>query len=198
MRCAGTSWLVHALGLGQNPVRRRVDRLVAVALLLVLVAGVIGAPVLAVSWGQAEYAAQQREAAVLASSQRVVDAVVLTDPDEVGSEAGGDVSSRADVRWTSHSGLPRVERAEVPPGSDVGEHVPLWVDAADHAAPAPPSDTTIRASAVGTSIGVLALGLLACAGLMKAVRVAGDAWAQRRWAREWERVEQEWSDPGRG
>ncbi|WP_406690227.1 hypothetical protein REH65_30605 [Saccharopolyspora sp. ID03-671] len=88
-RSAGISWLVHALGVRRNPVRRRVDRLVGVALFGLLVAALTVVPVLALSAGKAEYAAQRREAAVMASSRRVVDAVVLSDPELVGSEPGG-------------------------------------------------------------------------------------------------------------
>lgn len=195
---AGISWLVHALGVRRNPVRRRVDRLVGVALLGLLVAALTVVPVLALSAGNAEYAAQRREAAVIASSQRVVDAVVLTDPEMVGSEPGGGASMRADVGWTGHDGLPRAEHAEIPSGSHLGSRFPLWVDAAGHVAPAPPTETTSLASAAGTAVGVLALGLLGCAALMKTVRSVAAAWAWRRWEWEWAQVEPEWSRPGRG
>ncbi|MDI2030473.1 hypothetical protein QFW96_17710 [Saccharopolyspora sp. TS4A08] len=197
-RSAGISWLVHALGVRRNPVRRRVDRLVGVALFGLLVAALTVVPVLALSAGKAEYAAQRREAAVMASSRHVVDAVVLTDPELVGSEPGGGASMRADVGWTGHDGLPRAERAELPTGSHLGSRFPLWVDAAGHVVPAPPAETTIRVSAAGAAVGVLGVGVLGCAALMKAVRSVADAWARRRWEWEWAQVEPQWSRPGRG
>ncbi|RRO14101.1 hypothetical protein EIL87_20285 [Saccharopolyspora rhizosphaerae] len=195
---AGISWLVHALGMRQNPVRRRVDRLVAVALLGLLVVALTVVPLLALSSGKAEYVAQRREAAVMASSQHVVDAVVLTAPEMVGSSPGGGASVHADVGWTGGDGRSRAERAEVPSSSHVGSRVPVWVDGADRLAPTPPTEVTSIASATGTAVGVLALGLLACAGIMKTVRAVADGWARRRWEWEWVNVEPDWTGPGRG
>ncbi|MEV4729989.1 hypothetical protein [Saccharopolyspora sp. NPDC049426] len=195
---AGISWLVHALGMRRNPLRRPVDRLVAVALLGLLVVALTVVPLLALFSGKAEYAAQRREAAVIASAQHVVDAVVLTNPQMVGSEPGGGASVRAEVGWTGQDGHPRAERAEVPSSSHVGSRVPVWVDGADRVAPAPPTEVTSIASATGTAVGVLVLGLLACVGIMKTVRAVADSWARRRWEWEWVNVEPDWTGPGRG
>lgn len=197
-RSAGISWLVHALGMRPNPVRRPVDRVVAVAVLGLLVAAVTVVPALALSSGKAEYVAQRREAAAAMSSHHVVDAVVLTAPEAAGSEPGGGASVRADVGWTGHDGRPRAERAEVPSSSRTGSRVPVWVDGADRVAPTPPTEATSSASATGTAVGVLALGLLGCAGIMKTVRAVADGWARRRWEWEWANVEPDWTGPGRG
>lgn len=195
---AGISWLVHALGMRRNPLRRPVDRLVAMALLGLLVVALTVVPMLALSSGEAEYAAQRREAAVMASTQHVVDAVVISAPEMVGSEPGGGASVRADVGWTGDDGRPRAERAEVPSSSHVGSRVPVWVDGADRVAATPPTEATSIASATGTAVGVLALGLLGCAGIMKTVRAVADGWARRRWEWEWANVEPDWTEPGRG
>ena len=195
---AGTSWLVHALGMRRNPMRRPVDFAVAVAMLGLLVAALTVVPLFALSSGKAEYAAQRREAAAAMSSLRVVDAVVLSAPELVGSEPGGGASVRADVRWTGHDGRPRAERAEVPSSSHVGSRVPVSVDGADRVAPTPPTEVTSSASATGTAVGVLVLGLLGCAGIMKTVRAVASGWARRRWEWEWANVEPDWTGPGRG
>lgn len=197
-RSAGISWLVHALGMRPNPVRRPVDRGVAVAFLGLLVAALTVVPALALSSGKAEYLAQRREAAAALSSHHVVDAVVFSTPEMVGSEPGGGVSVRADVGWTGHDGHPRAERAEVPSSSRAGSRVPVWVDAAERVTSPPPTEVASRASATGTVAGVFALGLLGCGGLAKIVRAVADGWARRRWEWEWARVEPEWSRHGPG
>lgn len=197
-RCAGISWFVHALGMRRNPLRRRADRVVAVTLLGLLVAALTALPVLALSSGDAEFTALRREAAAMASREHLVDAVVLTGPEVAGSGPGEGASTHADVGWTGLDAHPRVERAEVSAGSHVGSRFPMWVDAGDHVAPAPPTEAASRASAAASAVGVLALGLLGCAGLMKAVRALADAWARHRWEREWARVGPGWTRPGRG
>lgn len=197
-RFASVSWLVHVLGMRRNPLRRRVDRVVAVSVLGLLVAAVVVVPLVALSAGRAEYAAQRREASMIANEEHVVDAVVLTEPEVGGVGPGEGANTRADVGWTGTDGRPRAARAEAPSTSHVGTRFPLWVDAGDHVAPVPPTEAASRASSAGTAFGVLVLGLLGCAALMEAARVASDTWARRRWGQEWARVEPDWTRPGRG
>lgn len=197
-RSATIGRLSQVLGMSRNPLRRPVDRVVGGAVLGLLVAALITVPGLAVSSGKAEYLAQRREAAAALSSHHVVDAVVLTTPEMVGSEPGGGASVRADVGWTGHDGHPRAERAEVPSSSRAGHRVPVWVDAVERVTPPPPTEAVSRASATGTAVGVLVLGLLGCVVLMKAARAVADVWVRRCWEREWARVEPDWSAFGRG
>lgn len=197
-RSAGIGWLARVLGLSPNALRRPVDRVVGGVVLGLLVAALTVVPALAVSSGKAEYLAQRREAAAAMSSHRVVDAVVLTTPEMVGSEPGGGASVRADAVWKGHDGHPRVERAEVSSSSGVGDRVPVWVDAADRVTSAPPTEVASSASATGTVVGVLVLGLLGCVVLMMAVRAVADGWVRRRWEREWARIEPDWSRFGPG
>lgn len=195
---ASVSWLVHALGMRRNPLRRRVDRVLAVSVLGLLVVAVAVVPMVALSTGRAEYAAQRHEAAMIASEEHVVDAVVVTEPVVGGAGPGEGARTHADVGWTGADGRPRAARAAVPATSHVGTRFPLWVDAGDHVAPIPPTEAASRASSAGTAFGVLVLGLLGCAALVKAVRVAADTWARRHWEQEWARVEPDWTRPGRG
>ncbi|MEV4729673.1 hypothetical protein [Saccharopolyspora sp. NPDC049426] len=117
---------------------------------------------------------------------------------DVGVLLGGGASVRADAGWTGHDGHPRAARTEVPSSIHVGSHVPMWVDGADRVAPSPPTEANSIASATGTAVGVLVLGLLGCAGAMKTARAVSDRWARRRWEWEWARVEADWAGPGRG
>lgn len=188
---ADVRWLAHALG--RNPLRRRLDRVAAMAILALLAAAVLMVPV-AIAAGNANYAGGAREAAVAAATRRPVEALVMSPPAaHVISGAEHEATSySAAVSWTGADGRARVETAAVPANTQLGGKVRLWVDRADRITVAPPTETQLRASAAAVGFEVMVAGQLLCAGLIWGVRAIADARAARAWNREWEIVEAKW------
>jgi uncharacterized membrane protein len=188
---AEVRWLVRSLG--RNPLRRRLDRVAAIAILVLLAAAILVFPV-AVAAGNASYAKEARAAAVAAETRRPVDAVVtgarvahvITGPEHQIT------SYSAEVSWTGADGKARVETTSVPPTVVTGSKIQIWVDTADRVTVAPPNDAQLRASAVAFTLGIVMTGQLLCAGLIWCVRRIADAYALRAWNREWETVETKW------
>ncbi|GAA0528253.1 hypothetical protein GCM10011581_31690 [Saccharopolyspora subtropica] len=196
---AGARWLVHALGLRPNPLRRRLDRVVAAAVLGMLVVAVSVVPMVALSWGTAAYEADRHAAERAAATRYRVDAVVIEEPTTVVLAVNPEVSStthRAPVQWTGTDGAPRAANVEVPPGTTVGSRIPLWIDDADRVTTAPLSEGQVRTSAVALAFGVFLTGEALCAAGIAGVLAAANARADRAWHREWEIVEPKWTRHG--
>jgi hypothetical protein len=188
---AHVRWLTHSLG--RNPLRRRLDRVAAMAILALLAAAVLMVPA-AIAAGNASYASEARVAAVASATGRPVEAVVTGAPEAhmIGGPEHYSITYSAEVSWIGADGNGRVATTAVPPKTLLGGKVWLWVDRADRITVAPPSDGQLRASAVAFTLGVLVAGQLLCAGLIWGVRGIADAFAARAWNREWESVEAKW------
>ncbi|MEV0702813.1 hypothetical protein AB0I53_33525 [Saccharopolyspora sp. NPDC050389] len=188
---AHVRWLTHSLG--RNPLRRRLDRVAAMAILALLAAAVLMVPA-AIAAGNASYAREAREAAVAAATGRPVEAVVTGEPEAhvIGGPENHSITYSAEISWIAADGNGRVDTTAVPPGTVLGSKIRLWVDRADRITVAPPSESQLRASAVGFTIGIMVTGQLLCAGLIWGVRGIADACAARAWNREWESVEAKW------
>ncbi|MBB5159702.1 Rv1733c family protein [Saccharopolyspora phatthalungensis] len=196
---AGAGWLIHALGLTANPLRRRLDRVAAAAVLGVLIMALTAVPLVAIAWGNAAYQAGQRAAAVAAATRHTVDAVVTGQPTTQVLAVSPDAqvtSHRAEVRWTGADGAPRVETVEVPPGSVVGSKMPLWVDTSERIVAAPPGESQARGSAFGVAFGAILAGEALCVVLIAGVLAIANGCAERAWHREWEIIEPKWTRQG--
>jgi hypothetical protein len=194
---AVVGWVVNALR-GRNALVRPADRVVAAAMLALLVLALAVVPALAISLGEDAYAASRREAAERATSEHVVEATVLAVPRSGGDPRGGTSDRLARVEWEDVDGRPRVERAEIPESARAGSHVSVWIDRSGRVAEPPPTELESRFGAFGVSLSTLVLGVLCGVGLGKGVRKVADLRSARAWESEWEVVEPHWTRPGNG
>lgn len=127
---------VGLLGLGGNPLRRGVDRIEARILTGLLVAFLIGAPLLAVAAGRWEHSAAVAEQRAQ-QSVHLVTAVLLQDvPDIVVGDGTWDAGALA--RWTASDGKSRVGEVLDTAGAPAGSTVRIWVDGSGRQAGFPP------------------------------------------------------------
>ncbi|SDZ17504.1 hypothetical protein SAMN05216215_105013 [Saccharopolyspora shandongensis] len=188
---AHVRWLTHSLG--RNPLRRRLDRVAAIAILALLAAAVLMVPA-AIAAGKASYASAAGAAAVAAATGRPVEAVVTGTPEAhvIGGPENHSVTYSAEVSWIGADGNGYMDTTAVPPRTVLGSKIWVWVDRAEHITVAPPSESQLRASAVGFTVGIMVTGQLLCAVSIWGVRKIADACAVRAWSREWASVEAKW------
>jgi hypothetical protein len=185
-------WLAARLGLDGNSLRRRADRIAAIATVGLLVAFLVAAPIAAVfagHWAYRSSMSQQRDQ----RSWRAVTAVLLQKaPVDPGSL---DVSgSPAVARWTPPGGHHAREGViSVPAGTPAGSRVRIWLDASGQWAGPPLGRQAVVVrvvmAVVGTTL-VLATGLAAIASvgqwLLDRRRLAG-------WEADWNEVGPQWA-----
>jgi len=127
---------VGALSLGGNPLRRQVDRIEAGVFAGLLVAFLIGAPLLAVAashWEHGAAVAEQRAQ----RSVHLVTAVLLQDvPTIVVGDGTWDAGALA--RWTASDGKSRVGEVLDVAGAKAGSRLQIWVDGSGRQTGFPP------------------------------------------------------------
>lgn len=158
--------------------------LAAVALVLIVVAGLTG---LAVHGQQIE------RARIKSVSRMQVRAVLLEDVVIVKGERGGDIPIRAEARWPDRDGVQHTGGVIVRRAAVAGEHVDVWVDRSGAIAAPPTRPENAVVTAILAALGVLLAGgtvLLAC---WYTVRILVLICNSRRWEQEWARVEPVWS-----
>jgi hypothetical protein len=117
---------VGVLSLGSNPLRRGVDRMEAGIFAGLLVAFLIGAPLLAAvaGWWEHDAAAAEQRAQ---RSVHLVTAVLLQDvPDVVAGTGAWDAGALA--RWPASDGKSRVGLVLDVEGTKAGSRLQIWVD----------------------------------------------------------------------
>jgi hypothetical protein len=183
---------VGVLSLGSNPLRRSVDRVEAGIFAGLLVAFLIGAPLLAVAagwWAHGAAAAEQRAQ----RSVHLVTAVLLQDvPDIVADTGAWDAGALA--RWPAPDGKSRVGLVLDVGGTKAGSRLQIWVDGSGRQTDPPMTRRDVESrviTAAALASAALAITLLAGAiclrWLLNRRRLAGwgMAWADvgPRWAR---------------
>jgi hypothetical protein len=128
---------------------------------------------------------------VAAQEQVVVDAVLLTDG-VLPSGAPGSVTWRP-ARYVDAAGHPHDVVVAVVGRPPSGGSVRAWVDRTGHVVPAPPTRTDALVLGGAAATGIVVAGWLGLVGLWLAVRRWLGARNAADWAREWARVEPEWS-----
>ncbi len=182
---------IRRFTLGSGPLKRGSDRVEALSRLLVLLVVLLSVPV-ALTVGtvvRSELAAMAQEQA---DERTRVTAVATAD-----AAVRGEVSPRARVpvpaRWTSPSGTPM--RGDVParPATRTGDTLTLWTTADGRRADEPMTSTEVwRSTLVLVGVG-WAGGLGAVVLLHTALCRLLERQRDRRWTREWARVEPTWS-----
>ncbi|MFE2048368.1 hypothetical protein ACFXAS_07695 [Streptomyces sp. NPDC059459] len=181
--------------LRRNPLHRRSDVVEAWTLLAVAVLLLLGAPLLgaATAWwshGEARATAVEQRA----ERHRVRATVVGTTPDALPSvQAGGDHSYRAAVRWNTADGGERSTTARVPAGTRHGDTVDVWLDSRGRGVPPPVDDAAVwqHSITIGacTTLGAALTVLLAhCA-----VRRVALRHRMAEWERDWALTEPRWT-----
>lgn len=182
---------VRRLGLGRNPLRRRVDRIESALLWCGIVAALVMIPVgaaVGTSVRQASEASAEQQRAHL----HEVTARTLEGTERDVPYAPGDVLSRVRVGYVDPRGVEREGVTQVVIGTNAGAEVAVWLDRAGVIRPAP------RANADSAALGST-VGLLTVAGswllLWVAVRLSRIPLDRRRardWENEWISVASRW------
>ncbi|WP_349536385.1 Rv1733c family protein [Rhodococcus rhodochrous] len=172
-----------------NPLMRGIDRVEAVAfmllvgliLLVVPVAGVVGT----VSYAQ--FSEQSRQQL---TDGRQVQAVVLDDdPDDasVPNPLAESASSPgpALARWEV-DGVEHIGRVGPEARGHTGETVRIWVDATGDYMPVPRSGTENALAALGAALAIVVLGTVTCALTLFGIHVVMNRQRFSRWDRKWQ------------
>lgn len=125
-----------ALSLGSHPLRREVDQIEARIFVGLLVAFLIGAPLLAVAagwWEHSTAVAEQRTQ----QSVHLVTAVLLQDVPEIVVGTGA-LDAGALARWRASDGKSRVGEVLDIAGAKAGSRVRIWVDGSGRQVGFPP------------------------------------------------------------
>lgn len=191
------AWLAHALGLKSNPVRRRVDRLTGVSMLLLLVIGLLALPASA-AFGYSVYQ-QQSQAVARESAERYQAVAVVTSNAQPrtlgGSPEGENTVTEAPAKWTDRHGQDHTGVVVVPVGTVQGSPLTVWLGPSGAVVPAPSTQAAAVATAVVEAVVALAAVEMCCLLLAVGVRALADVYACRAWGREWEIVERRWAQP---
>jgi hypothetical protein len=158
--------------------------LTAAALLLIIVAGLMGLAV---------YGQQIERARIEGISRAQVQAVVLEDVVIVKGERGGDIPIRAKAQWSDRVGVQHTGAVIVRHPAVAGEHVDVWVDRSGAIASPPARPENAMVAAILAIIGVLLAGGIVLIAGWYAVRILVDCCNSRRWEQEWALVEPVWS-----
>ncbi|NIK61322.1 hypothetical protein [Kribbella shirazensis] len=182
--------------LGQNPLRRGVDRVEAVLLMTFVLAALLLIPA-ALALGVVVHEHVERSAAEVRAHAVAVRAVALDDTPDPGLAVDGPSTATVRVRWVDDSGTPHDGTADVPAGTQAGTEVRLWRNGDGRLSESPPvaPNSTAAALAIGLSLPVFGWPALAFVYRL-AVRPL-DRYRAEAWGREWERVASRWPRPWR-
>ncbi|PXY30468.1 hypothetical protein BAY59_12870 [Prauserella coralliicola] len=186
-----TARLWRRLFVGRNPLARPGDRLESRLLVILLLLVLFSIPVVA-SLGSETYASRLAVAEQEAESKHRATAVLLADA-PVSMTTGELESVGVLARWERPDGTEQVGEVSAYRGSTRGTEVPVWLD--DSGELTSPPITRAGAATDAASVAISAwLGVVALCGLVfLAVRGVLARLRAAQWAREWARVEREWS-----
>lgn len=179
---------------GRNPLRRRVDRIESVIVMVGVLVALLVVP-LAAAVGTAVGHASDRSWTERRDALTQVRAELLEDTDAIVTEVPSAYKISAKVGWTDSEGWPHEGRASVLTGTKKGAEVTVWIDGSGAIVPAPPDPS--HGKTVGTAIGISAalMGWLLLAGTARLAVVPLNRRRLRDWEAEWEHVEPRWRNP---
>jgi hypothetical protein len=187
--------LGRLLGLGRNPLRRRLDILESRLLAVLAAAFLAGAPLLGTMAGHAAHQASLREVQAQRGWREVPATLLRAAPRDSTIFA----SSLVQARWKAPGGAERVGRIPAPGKALRGSIVPVWVSR-DGALASQPL-TRWQATSFAWTAGVVAdLGLaLALALLAYLIHLMMSRRRLAAWEADWAATGPRWSrlDPGR-
>lgn len=172
-----------------NPLRRPVDRLEAVIrAFALLLAGVV---VMLALWAGTAAGHRLTHAPTAGSW---VTAVVRDSVSAVPTYSGDQSMVGTTATWRMPDGTRHTGVIQVLPPEAAGTHETIWVDPAGHPAQPPLTHGQIVGSQVVVVVTCLVFGLLAVAGLWLGARWRLNAARYARWARDWARIEPQWTE----
>lgn len=190
----GELWVLmraRRLGIGRNPLRRRVDRLEAAIVLSAVLAALVMIPA-AAALGTSVRNSSENTAAQRRAVLTQVQARTLENTETAVADAPGQVTSQVRVAWSDPAGRPREGRTDVAIGTRQGTEVTIWLDSSGSIAD-PPRRAGVSA-AIGAAVGlsVATMSWLLIAVLARLAVVPLDRRRMRDWEREWEQVAARW------
>lgn len=176
---------------GRNPLARRGDRLearlaVGLALLVLL------AVPFAASLGSETYADRLAQASRDARTKHAVTAKLVAEP-AVTVGIGEVHNTHVLARWRLPDGTYRTGEVPVSAAARKGDAIMIWTDRAGEVTTPPVTTTGAATDAVTVGVTTWLVVLTACGLVFVAVRAVLARHRSLQWAREWERVEREWS-----
>ncbi|PKW14759.1 hypothetical protein [Saccharopolyspora spinosa] len=184
---AHAAWLVNALGVNRNPLRRPIDRVTAGITVLLLMVALVAVPASGLVGASLHTDLTQRAAESTDTTQPVT-ATLTTRPAlsvAVAEAYSQDsLSSTAVVEW--RTGLQsHAATLQVPAESSPGDTLTVWVDQAGNRVPPPASAGSITTSAISAAILLLLVIELACIALIAGTQSLARRMSMRAWEREW-------------
>ena len=180
-------------GMDGNPLRRRTDRIESAIRILLVLAFLIGAPVVAVSVGRLTDARGLSQVRAERAWHQV-DAVVTRSVPPTNAPYGAMRQVWAPARWKVASGRVKNGLIPTPPGTSVGTVVSIWVNEAGRATGRPPLTVGLVLLQVAImevlSLAGVGFGLFVVAVM---VRCLLNRRRLARWAIEWDLVGPRWT-----
>jgi hypothetical protein len=185
---------LRLLGLGRNPLRRRVDRLEAALIMLALLAALLAVPA-AAALGTTIRDRVDHSTAEDRAEVHPVHARTLDNTAEAFPASPGLAMTAARVEWFDASGSAHEGKADVLIGTKAGTDLTIWLDRSGAITRVPRSlgDGTPLGLAAGLVLPLLVWPLLFV--LFRFVRRPLDTRRALAWAREWEQVAARWTRP---
>jgi hypothetical protein len=183
--------LVRGRRFDRNPLRRAADRAETIAVVLVLVAFLVGAPLAALASGPWAHAMAQRAELAQAASRHQVTAVVLTTPAVI---AGSwDLASVTQARWTAPDGTVVTSDMPVLAGTRAGATIPVWTTRDGQLTSPPMGESQVASLAdLGEITGAAAVALLlALVGVL--ARWSLDKRRMAAWDDDWQATAPRWT-----
>lgn len=186
---------VRRLG-GPNPLRRGVDRMESLLLLVTILAALLAIPAAAMV-GSAVRNASEHSAAERRAELRSVQARTLEDTPSAVPVVPGQVNSGVRAGWVDEAGIPREGRVHVVIGTKAGSEVTVWLDRSGAVVPPPrlPADSAAFGAAAGLTF--LMLGWPLLWGLFRLARIPLDRRRAAELDREWAETSPRWTQSQR-
>lgn len=191
----GEMWVLmqaRRLGYGRNPLRRRVDRIESMLILLAVLAGLLLLPIGA-AVGTSVRKASEREAAQQRSLLQAVQARTVEDVPAAIGDVPGQVTARTRVVWQAPDGSQQEGRTQVFLGTKANSEITIWLDrsGAIAAPPRQPGDSAALGAAAGLTTVMGSWFLLWL--LVLAARYPLERRRMRDWQDEWAQVAPLWT-----
>ena len=186
---------VRYLGLGHDPLRRRVDRVEAWLTVFLAATFLLVGPVAAWRAGHAAYRVELAATRLANDGHIRVSAILEEDaaPTYSGSDGSPMVQSPVRASWRRPDGM--WQRGLIVPDAPAraGTVVPVWTDASGHLVAPPRTEGDIRQDGIWVGLVVL-LGVLGlCGGACALVRWLAGLRRMALWQREWTSVGPRWT-----
>ena len=177
----------------RNPLRRRVDRLKAAVALCLLVAFLVGAPLLGLLVGRAAYRAGLVSQRTEQAHWHSVTAVLLARSPVHRTIRGTGIGSPVRARWTAPDGRVCTGLVHAPPGARAGSTLRIWVTSAGLLTARP-----LRPFQVSDQADMAGLGTAAGFGVVLLIGgIAAGRWLDRRslaaWGTDWHSTAPKWT-----